>query len=437
MIIKYCNRVVGLIYPEFDLHIMPQKNRESDPDFLAMTLYMTVILHESIELAGAVRDLVHGMITQDTRIISMVTDMFESAADASATHESYDTDEDFTESMNKVLDMKDPAVVAISEIVSEQVSDWMVKLPYFGINQLTVESFVSSSPEKATLLATRFVDPDYLKELYDTYMLHVGKGFKNWPVKGSALAAFEKASEKMGSRAVRMAIADCGNAFAVAAAAHAVLVEQIPSKPKKFLENQAPEICNDLYMTISKMGVSQEWASELTKEILDGACTYKYDAAESCGELAVRALRAANNRAADTAARAAFCISYSIAIGAAWAAASDKDHFVLLHDRALYAAAGVDHAVCYAFDKYEKFTRSRLLHDPFDPWNVFLTESKLTIPQWAQIAQTVDYRAMATAAENATLVELYVTEYGGGVKPNTGKFNFFSDKLKYVHHDSD
>ena len=415
---------------------MSHKNDESDPDFLAMTLYMTVILHESIELAGVIRDLVYEKLTNNPKIVPIMIKMFEAAADKAAVTPHL-TDKSFLESLNAASHIKDPAAIAINDIVYEEVSDWMIRLPHFGINQVSAEAFVASSPQKADVLATGRVEQSYLKELHAIFMSHIKKGLVDWPPQGRAKKVFAQASKAAGSRAARMALADCGNAYAVAAAAQAVLVEQTTPKPKKFLQNKAPDICDELCVEMSKVGVSREWASELTKEMLDGARMYPYDGAEACGETAVRALRAANNRAADTAARTAFSITYSLAISCAWRVALDKDRFESLHNRALSVAARMDRAIFCAFDQFESLTGSDAVDDPLDTWSIFLSASKLTVSEWAQIAQTIDYRATALAAENAPLIELYVKEYGIEPKSFNVQSEFVSDKQMYMHKDDD
>ena len=229
------------------------------------------------------------------------------------------------------------------------------------------------------------------------------------------MAAFERAAGAAASRAARAAVADCGNVFAVAAAAQAVLVERIPDRPRRFLEREAPGICGELSAAISRAGAPRERASEITAAMLDGACRYPHDGAEASGEAAVRAVRVAPHRAPQAAARAAFRAAYSLAAGGAWTAAPDRGRFESAHGGALDAAVGMDRMIHYAFDRFKAYSWKK---PPFedadeDMWEFFSAASGLSVSEWAGVAQKADYRAAATAAENAAIISAYIRAHDG------------------------
>ena len=397
---------------------MEQGRGRADPDVSATALYMSVILRESIELAGAVRDLVYHMLTEEQEFITGTAMMFDRAAECAADAVSRAPDDiggGFAAALAAVGSMQDPAAAAITEVVGEQVGNSMAHLPYYGANQAAAEAFAAALPDEAAALAGGHARLDHFRELARVFRAGMPGRPADWPLKGPAKAAFERDSGAAASRAAREAVADCGNAFAVAASAQAVMIEHIPNRPRKFLKLDAPDICSELSAAISRAGATQEWASEITAAMLDGARGYPHDGAEASGEVAVRAVRAAHHRASQAAARAAFCAAYSLAAGGAWAAAPDRDRFESAHGGALDAAVGVDRMIHYAFDKFEARSWKEPPVEPAyeDTWKFFLDASGLSVSEWAGVAQKVDYGAAATAAENAALIEAYTRAHDG------------------------
>lgn len=395
---------------------MTQGRGRSDPDVLAMTLYMSVILRESIEMAGAVRDLVYHALTQERRFIARTTAMFDKAADA-ASRAPDDIGRGFAAALAAAVDMQDPAAAAITEVVCEQVENSTAHLPYYGANQAVAAAFAAASPDEAADMAGGRARLDHFGDLARVFRACMRRGPAGWPLKDPAGAAFERASGAAASRAARAAVADCGNVFAVAAAAQAVLVERIPDRPRRFLEREAAGICGEISAAISRTGAPQERASEITAAMLDGARWYPHDGAEASGEVAVRAVRVAHHRAPQAAARAAFCAAYSLAAGGAWTAAPDRDRFESAHGRALDSAAGVDRMIRYAFDKLKaRSWKEPPFEDAYeDMWEFFSGASGLSVSEWAGMAQKADYRAAATAAENAALIKAYARAHDGAL----------------------
>lgn len=396
---------------------MAQKREQSDPDACAMALYMSIILYESIETAGAVRDLVYHALTDERRFITVTVKMFEKAEDA-ASRVSDDIDKGFAAALAAVRNMPDPAAAAITETVSKQVENSMSNLPYHGVNHAAAAAFAAAFPDKASALAAGHAKPDHLIDLSRVFQAGMQRGPADWPLKGHAKNAFKRRSKTVASRAVRAAVADCGNVFAVAAAAQAVMVKRIPYRPRKFLKLAAPHICEEISAAISRAGASQKFASEITAEMLNGARMYPYDDAEACGEAAVRAVRAAHFWAAQAAARAALCAQYALAAGAAWTTTPNRGRFESAHSGALGAVAGMDHTICSAFDKF----RTRPWNErPFDVadedrWKFFSGASGLSVSGWAGVAQRADYRAAATAEENSVLIETYTRAHDGALE---------------------
>ena len=394
---------------------MENERGHADSDVLAMTLYMPIILYKSIELAGAVKDLVYHALTEEQPFIATTHAMFTKAGDAVLDVPGDDVGECFAAAMAAVRNMQDPAVAAITKVVSDQVENATVYLPYYGVNQAAAAAFASAFPDKAVALAEGHTNLDYFKELARVFWAGMTGGPAGWPLKGHTKAAFERDSRVAASRAVRAALADCGNAFAVAAAAHAVMVDYIPDHPSKFLKQTAPGICKELSVAISKTGASREWASEITDAMLYGARMYPHDGVEASGEVAVRAVRAAHYHAAYAAARAAFCTIYSLAAGGAWTISPDQDRFESVHGEALDAAAGVNRMIYYAFDKFKEHSWKEPPYEPAveDVWEFFSNASGLPVSEWAEMAQKIDYRAAAVAAENASLIGTYTKAHDG------------------------
>lgn len=394
--------------------------KQADPDISAMILHMTYTLHWSIELAGAVRDLVYHMLIEESQLVSESTTMFAAAADA-LSYGMGDINGDYAAALIAAEKLQDPAVTAITRVVNEEVEESLGSIPSFGINQAVSTAFASALPDKAAALAKGQARVDYFGELVGVFKAGVAETPRGWWLNDPAKTDFEQASRAIALRATRMAIADCGNVFAVAAAAYAVMDKHILDRPQIFLRRDVPNMCREISTAISEAGGSQEWAREIPAAMLDGISMYPNDDIGASGEAAVRAIRFAHYWAPMAAARAAFYTSHSIVAGCAWTSASDQDRFESAYNKVFDAAAGVDHMIHYVFKHYNPYSwKSPPSDDAVDDvWEFFLHASGMTVSAWAAMAQKVDYRTVATAADNAPIISAYARTHDAAMNVAT------------------
>lgn len=391
---------------------MVQGSDRSDPDVLAMILYMPIILRDAIELAGAVRDLVYTELTEDRRIITMTTKIFERATDAAYSSPG-NVSSCFSAALTAAKKMQDPAAPAITEVINSQVERSMFRLPHYGTSQAAATAFAATFPNKAADMAEGYSNLDHFRDLYKVFQTGRQRQSTDWPLEGAAKAVFERDATIAASHAAKAAIADCGNIFAMAAAAHVVIGERIPDYPIRFLEHDAQDICDEIYGEMMAAGAPQKWASEVTSEMLYGAREYTHDGPEATGETAVRAVRAAHHRVSKVAGRAAFYALYSVAAGGAWTAAPDQNRFESAHSMALDAAVKVDSMIHYAFYKHDPPSWKKAPFDDAheDMWSFFSKASGMSLHEWARVAQKADYKAAATAAKSAALIGVYTSAH--------------------------
>ena len=389
------------------------------PDVSAMALSMSVTLRRTIEMAGAVRDLVYRKLAEEPPFIDETAKMFIEARRA-VPRAPDEVGGDFAAALAAVKNMPDPAADAILEVVDEEVEGSMSYLAYYGASQAAAETFAAAFPDEAADLAAGHTRPDHLGMLARVFRGAVPRGPADWSMSGPVRAAFRRDSSIVASRTAGEAAGECNPTFATIAAAQAVMVAYMPDHPREYLRRAAPSICGELSAAISsQMGIPLDLALRIPAAMLDGARQYPDDGDEAAREAAVRAFGLANLWASHRAAHAAFCTAYSLAAGGAWTAAPDRDRFESVHGVALGAAAGVDQIIHYAFDVREDYSWDD--EPPFEPieedtWRVFLGSSGRTIAGWAEVAREVDYRAAATSPENASLIGVYTRAYDGALK---------------------
>ena len=390
-----------------------------DPDATALALSMSVTLRKMIELAGAVRDLVYHRLTEDRSISKSTNRLFTAAMDA-VPDASEHAGAGFARAFEAAFSLPDPAAGPIREIVKDEVEKSLGYLAYWGVNQAAADAFAAALPREADAFAGQSpgrsggqVRPDHLSMLAGVFRTAAPDGPPGWPLDDLDMAAFDRAVRAAGSRAADDAWGSGDSAFALAAAASAVMVAAIPDYPRNFLRRTAPGLCGDLSGAISSVGGPPDLASAIPAAMLEGALEYPDDGPEASGEAAVRAARTAHTWASTRAATSAFRAAYGMAAGAAWASAPDRDRFESIHDPALKAAGGLDPVVHYAFDTLKEHSWEEPPFDDADEhvWAFFYGASGRTMAGWVEIARGVDYRAAATSPQNAALINAYRVSY--------------------------
>ena len=394
-----------------------------NPDAAALALSMYVILRDKIEMVGAVRDLVYHRLTGDQRIAKSTIRMFNAAMDA-VPDLPEDTGACFARAFEAASSLPDPAAGPIREIVQKEVESSLNRLAYYGANQAAADAFAAALPREASALAERSpgrsgenIRLDHLAALAGVFKAATPAGPPGWPPDRRNRAAFDRAARAAGSQAVDEAWGSGEPAFALAAAASAVMAAAIPDRPRNFLRRTAPGLCRDLPRAISSAGGPPDLASAIPAAMLEGALEYRDDGSQASGEAAARALRTIHTWASAKAATSAFRTAYGVAAGAVWASSPDRDRFGSICARALKAAGGLDPVVHYTFDQFTKYSWKE---PPFsdadeDTWEFFYEASGRTMAGWIEIARGVDYRA-AASRQNAALINTYRISYNAASK---------------------
>ena len=394
---------------------------QTNPDAAALALSMSVTLRKTIELAGAVRDLVYHRLTEDVHIVKSTNRLFTAAMDA-VPDPPEDAGAGFARSFEATSPLPDPAAGPIRRIVQDEVMKTLNHLAYWGANQAAADAFAAAFSGEAGALAERspgrsggLAKPDHLKVLAGVFRAAAPDGPPGWPPDGREMEAFDRAAHAAGSRAADDAWGPGEPAFALAAAASAVMVAAIPDHPRKFLRRTAPGLCRDLSVAILSAGGPPDLASEIPAAMLEGARQYQYDGPQASGEAAVRAVRTAHMWASARAATSAFRTAYGIAAGAAWASSPDRGRFESAYGQALEAAGGLDPVVCYAFDPFAEhmWEEPPFSHATEDVWKFFYEASGRTMAGWVEVARGVDYRAAATSRQNTALIKTHGFSYDG------------------------
>lgn len=393
-----------------------------NPDAAALALSMSVILRDTIKTAGAVRDLVYHRLTEDRRISKSTNRLFTAAMDA-VPDPPDDTGACFARAFEAASHLPDPAAGPIREIVQEEVESSMNHLAYYGANQAAADAFAAALPREAGALAERSpgrsgeqIRLDHLAALAGVFRAVTPTGPPGWPPDRRNRAAFDRAARAAGSRAVDDAWGSGEPAFALAAAASAVMVAAIPDRPRNFLRRTAPGLCGNLSGAISSAGGPPDLALAIPAAMLEGALEYQDDGSQASGEAAVRAVRTAHTWSSAKAATSAFRTAYGVAAGATWASSPDRDRFGSIYARALKAAGGLDPVIHYAFDPFTEYSWKE---QPFsdadeDTWEFFYGASGRTVAGWIEIARGVDYRA--ASRRNAALINTYRIAYDAASK---------------------
>lgn len=384
-----------------------------DPDAAALALYLSVVLHEAVELAGAVRDLVYHQLTEGQPFIQNTTGMFNLAMNA-VQQAPHGAGSGFAAAFAATGPLPDPAAKAILEVVEEEMEKALLHLTYFGINHAAIDAFAAAFPAEAAGLAagpggrskgqTRL---DHLSILSRVFRTAAPDGRKAWSSDRQVQTTFEKAALAAASRTAAEAAGHHDQTFALAASASAVMLESIPGDLRTYLHGPARTLCAQLSLAISSAGgIPPERASAIPAAMLEGALECRGNALAASEEVVVRALRTAHHWASDRAAASAFRAFYGLAAGGAWKTARDRGRFESIYGRALEAAGGLDRAVIYALDTLEDHSWRE---PPFDEardhvWEFFYGASGRNMAGWVEVAGEVDYRAAATSQQNAALV---------------------------------
>lgn len=396
-----------------------------DPDVAALAISWSVILHKTIESAGAVHDLVYDCMTQNEPVLKAINMMFTDAIDA-LPHATDSVDEGFAIALRAARSPPDYVAGAIKEIIQDEVETDMVHLAHWGAGQAVADGFAAAFPSEANALTKRYsarsgggpTRLDRLSMLSRTFHAAVPSMPPGWPLEGRAEAAFDRAAHSAASRAADEAWGSASPAFALGAAASAVALSSIQDEPRDFLHRTAPGVCRDLSKAILSAGGPQELALTIPAAILEGAGEYPNDETEASGEMAVRGLRAAHMWASGRAATAAFQTVFGMAAGAAWATCKDRARFGSTHDRALEAAGVMDQATHYAFDNVTVYSWKKMPYSDSkeDTWKLFSDASGRTVTEWAEIARGINYQSFALSPENAALIGAY-----GAARDGTSK----------------
>lgn len=392
-----------------------------DPDVAALAISQSVVLRETIEMAGAVRDLVYDCLTQHDPVFKATNRMFTAAMDA-LPRAPDSVDAGFARAFRAAGSLQDRAAGAIMEIVHEEVEKSLNHLAYWGTNQAVANRFAAAFPGEAGALVKRSSGRpggsarlDHLSMLAQVFQAAVPRGPPGWPPNGETRTALDRAGRAAASHAADEGWDSASPAFALAAAASAVMVAIIPDNPRNFLRRAAPGICRNLSKAISLAGGPQELASSIPAAMLEGIRQYPDNGIAASGEVAVRGLRAAHMWTSAHCATSAFRTVSGMAAGAAWATAGDRAHFESTYGQALEVAGRLDPVVHYAFDTITKYSWKKM---PFndadeDTWEFFYGASGRTMAEWVEVAQGVNYRAFALAQENAALIGVYGAAHDG------------------------
>lgn len=174
------------------------------PDVSATAPSMSVTLRKTIELAGAVRDLVYHKLTGEQPFIAETTRMFNEVRYA-VPYAPDDVYGSFAAALAAVESIPDPAAGAILEAVGEQVERSMSLLAYYGASQAAAGAFATAFPDEAAGLANGHARPDRLRMLARVFQGAIPRGLEGWPLKGPAKAAFERRSRAAASRTAKAA----------------------------------------------------------------------------------------------------------------------------------------------------------------------------------------------------------------------------------------
>ena len=394
------------------------KTNALDPDVAALAISWSVILHKTIESAGAVQDLVYDCMTQDEPVLKAINMMFTDAIDA-LPYATDSVDKGFAIALRAARSPPDHVAGAIKEIIQDEVETDMVHLAHWGAGQAVADGFAAAFPDEANALTerhsarsgggpTRLVPLSMLSRTFHAAVPSMPPG---WPLEGRAEAAFDRAACSVASRAADEAWGSAFPAFALSAAASAVMLSYIQDEPRDFLHRTAPGVCRDLSKAILSASGPQELALAIPAAILEGAGEYPDDETEASGEMAVRGLRAAHMWASGCAAIAAFQTVFGMAAGAAWATGKDRARFESAYDRALEAAGVMDQATHYAFDNITVHSWKKMPYSELEEhaWKLFYDASGRTVTKWAEIARGINYQTLALSPENAALIGAYGT----------------------------
>ena len=397
------------------------KTNALDPDVAALALSQSVVLRKTIETAGAVRDLVYDCMTQHEPVFKATSRMFAAAMDT-LPRAPDSVDAGFARAFRAAGSLQDRAAGTIMEIVREEVEKSLAYLAHWGANQAVANRFSAAFPDEAGALAKPSSGRpggsarlDHLSMLAQVFQAAVPRGPPGWPPDGRAETAFNLAARAAASHAADEGWDSASPAFALAAAASAVMVAFIPDNPRNFLRRAAPGICRNLSKAISLAGGPQELASAIPAAILEGALKHPNDGIEASGEVAVRGLRMAHMWTSAHSATSAFRTVSGMAAGAAWATADDRAHFESIYGQALEVAGRLDPVIHYAFNTITKYSWKKM---PFvdadeDTWEFFYGTSGRTMAEWVKVSQGVNYRAFALAQENAALICVYGAAHDG------------------------
>ena len=398
------------------------KTNVPDPDVAALAISQSVILHKTIESAGAVQDLVYHSMIQDGPILQAINMMFTDAIDA-LPYATDRIDEDFATALIAAGSPPDHLAGEIKKIVQDEFEKDMAHLAYWGAGQAVADGFAAALPDETKALVKRHSSQsgsgparlDRLSMLSRAFHAAIPRTPPGWPPEGRAEAAFDRAVCSAAMRAADEAWDSASPVFALSAAASAVMLSLLPDKPRDFLRHTAPGVCRALSKAILSSGGSRKLALAIPTAILEGAREYPDDGSEASGEAAVRGLRAAHMWASDCAAVATFQTSFGIAAGAAWATCKDRARFESTYDQALEAAGVMDQATHYAFDALTVYSWEKMPYSAFreDAWKLFYTASGRTVAEWAEIACGIDYQTPALSPENAALIGAYGTARDG------------------------
>ena len=156
--------------------------------------------------------------------------------------------------------------------------------------------------------------------------------------------------------------------------------------------------------------------------LLDGLLSYPDDDDAASQEVAVRAIRLANQWTASCAAIAVFRTLMGITGAAAWTMADDKERFESTYGSVLDMASKLDTGVFYAFFTFKQFTWDEMpRHELFGKaWESICERSGRTMDQWVSMAKKLDYKAIASAPENAAIIAIYCNGYDDFLKSAAG-----------------
>ena len=176
------------------------KTDRLDPDVAALALSQSVMLRSTIESAGAVWDLVYGLLTRHAPVFRITNKMFTDAIDALGE----DPDGgDFAMALGAAGTVPDEIVVEIKDIIQSEVEGSLDYMAYWGANQAVADGFSAAFPHEANALAKPSSDLpgstarlDHLSMLAEVFHAAVNKGSLGWPLKGRAGEAFEPGSRR-------------------------------------------------------------------------------------------------------------------------------------------------------------------------------------------------------------------------------------------------